>query len=197
MAQAVLAVQLGSAGILKVTSDPAMVEMFTTIGAGQWLRYTVGVLEIAAAIGLLVPRLCGPAALGVTALMTGAALTNIFVIAAPPWLPIGLLIVSAMIAWARRTAGLQVDGVAQCRPAVAHALAVGRPGLPEPLRTVDPADHGGPGPGCGAGAGGGAGGRGGRDRVEGGPTARSPGGSPNPARQGMRKAASTGCTRRS
>ncbi|MGW6500219.1 DoxX family protein [Nonomuraea angiospora] len=103
VAQAILAVQLAPAGILKVTSDPAMVELFTTIGAGQWLRYTVGTLEIAAAIGLLVPRLCGPAALGVGALMTGATLTNIFLIAAPPWLPVGLLMVSALIAWARRT----------------------------------------------------------------------------------------------
>jgi uncharacterized membrane protein len=103
VAQAILAVQLAPAGILKITSDPAMVEMFTTIGAGQWLRYTVGVLEIVAAIGLLVPRLCGWAALGVTALMIGATLTNIFLIAAPPWLPIGLLMVSALIAWARRT----------------------------------------------------------------------------------------------
>ncbi|MFC5828916.1 DoxX family protein [Nonomuraea insulae] len=103
VAQVILAVQLAPAGILKVTSDPAMVEMFATIGAGQWLRYTVGVLEIVAAIGLLLPRLCGPAALGVAALMAGATITNVFLLAAPPWLPIGLLMVSALIAWARRT----------------------------------------------------------------------------------------------
>ncbi|MEU7858737.1 DoxX family protein [Nonomuraea sp. NPDC049141] len=103
VAQAVLAVQLGPAGFLKVTSDPAMVEMFTAVGAGQWLRYAVGVLEIAAALGLLIPRLCGAAALGVAGLMTGATITNIFLLAAPPWLPIGLLVMSALIAWARRT----------------------------------------------------------------------------------------------
>ncbi|WP_336205206.1 DoxX family protein [Nonomuraea sp. LPB2021202275-12-8] len=101
--QALLAIQFAPAGILKVTSDPMMVEMFAAIGAGQWLRYAVGVLEIAAALGLLVPRLCGAAALGVAALMIGATLTNIFLLAAPPWMPIGLLVVSALIAWARRT----------------------------------------------------------------------------------------------
>ncbi|MEU5881224.1 DoxX family protein [Spirillospora sp. NPDC047279] len=101
--QAVLAIQFAPAGLLKVTGDPAMVEMFATIGAGQWLRYAVGVLEIAAALGLLVPRLCGAAALGVAALMAGATITSIVLLAAPPWLPIGLLIVSGLIAWARRS----------------------------------------------------------------------------------------------
>ena len=39
-----------------------MVEMFTTIGIGQWFRYVVGALEIFGAIGVLVPRTSGLAA---------------------------------------------------------------------------------------------------------------------------------------
>ena len=46
-------------GLAKVVGDPAMVEMFATIGVGQWFRYAVGALEIAGAVGVLVPRLSG------------------------------------------------------------------------------------------------------------------------------------------
>ena len=38
-------------------------EMFTQIGLGQWLLYLVGALKFAGAIGLLIPRLAGAAAL--------------------------------------------------------------------------------------------------------------------------------------
>ena len=36
-----------------------MVEMFATIGIGQWFRYVVGVLELAGAARVLLPRLSG------------------------------------------------------------------------------------------------------------------------------------------
>lgn len=42
---------------MKVTGAPVMVDMFAEIGASQWLRYVVGVLEVAGAVGLLIPLL--------------------------------------------------------------------------------------------------------------------------------------------
>ena len=99
--QILLALQFVMAGLAKVFGDPAMVEMFATIGIGQWFRYVVGGLEIAGAIGVLVPRLSGLAALGLVCLMAGAFLTNVFVLGASPLLPIGLLVVSALVAWGR------------------------------------------------------------------------------------------------
>lgn len=99
--QALLAFQFAASGFLKVASDPTMVDMFATIGAGQWFRYVVGVLEVAGAVGLLVPRLSGLAALGLVGLMVGAAVTNVFVLGTGPWLPVGFLVVSALIAWGR------------------------------------------------------------------------------------------------
>jgi hypothetical protein len=36
-------------------------------------------------------------------LMVGATATNLFVLGESPWLPIGLLLVSALIAWGRRS----------------------------------------------------------------------------------------------
>lgn len=99
--QAALAFAFAGAGYLKLSGAPAMTEMFGQIGAGQWLRYLVGALEIAGAVGLLHPRLSGLAALGLGGLMAGAAVTNQFVLAKSPWLPVGLLVVAVVIARGR------------------------------------------------------------------------------------------------
>jgi putative oxidoreductase len=99
--QVLLALQFAMAGLAKVGGDPAMVEMFATIGIGQWFRYVVGALEIAGAVGVLIPRFSGLAALGLVCLMAGAVLTNLFVLSAGPSLPIFLLAVAALVAWGR------------------------------------------------------------------------------------------------
>ena len=99
--QAVLAFQFAGGGLLKLTGSPEMVELFAAVGVGQWLRYMVGTLEVAGAVGLLVPRLSGLAALGLAALLVGATATNLLVLGESPWLPIGLLLVSALIARGR------------------------------------------------------------------------------------------------
>ncbi|WP_427885331.1 DoxX family protein [Kribbella sp. GL6] len=106
--QVVLAAMFVMAALPKLSGDQVMVEIFDAVGVGQWLRYVVGVLEIAGAIGLLVPRLCGLAALGLSFLLVGAALTNIFALGASPAIPLGYLLVAAVIAWFRRTSILAV-----------------------------------------------------------------------------------------
>ena len=100
--QVLLTLQFAMAGLAKVFGDPAMVEMFATIGIGQWFRYVVGGLEIAGAVGVLIPRLSGLAALGLVFLMVGAALTNVLILGANPLLPLGLLVVGGLVAWGRR-----------------------------------------------------------------------------------------------
>ena len=100
--QVLLALQFAMAGLAKVFGDPAMVEMFANIGIGQWFRYVVGGLEIAGAVGVLIPRLSGLAALGLVFLMVGAALTNVLILGANPLLPLGLLVVGGLVAWGRR-----------------------------------------------------------------------------------------------
>ena len=99
--QIVLALQFVLSGFLKLGGSQDMVSMFTTIGVGQWLRYLIGTIEIAGAIGLLIPRLSGLAALGLVGLMIGATATNLFIINSSPWFPLGLLLVCALIAWGR------------------------------------------------------------------------------------------------
>lgn len=100
--QLVLATQFASGGLLKLAGSTEMVEMFTEVGAGQWLRYLVGVLELAGALGLLVSALAGLAALGLAGLMVGATITNIAVLDANPALPAAFLLLSGLVAWARR-----------------------------------------------------------------------------------------------
>jgi putative oxidoreductase len=101
--QALLALMFAMAGLSKVFGDPAMVEMFATIGVGQWFRYVVGALEIAGAVGVLTPRFSGSAAIGLVCVMLGAIFTNLFVLGASPLLPLGLLVAGVVVAWGRRS----------------------------------------------------------------------------------------------
>ena len=89
----------------KFWGDPYAVQLFTDIGAGQWLRYFVGAVELAGGIGLLVPRLAGPAAVGLMALMIGAGYTQAVVLDAPAMAatPAVIFVLAAVIALGRRS----------------------------------------------------------------------------------------------
>jgi uncharacterized membrane protein YphA (DoxX/SURF4 family) len=103
--QVALALAMGGGGLAKVFGDSAMVTMFDDIGAGQWFRYVVGLLELAGAIGLLIPRLAVLAALCLVGLLAGAAVTNVALLEAAPVIPLAFLVVAAAIAWFRRPTG--------------------------------------------------------------------------------------------
>ncbi|PRY38016.1 DoxX family protein [Umezawaea tangerina] len=84
------------------------VRIFTEIGAGQWFRYLVGALELAGGVGLLVPRLVAPAAVGLVGLMIGAGYTQVVVLDAPALVtaPVVLGVLCGLVAWHYR-AGLR------------------------------------------------------------------------------------------
>jgi uncharacterized membrane protein len=88
----------------KLLGEAYAVAIFDEIGAGDWFRYFVGLVELAGGVGLLVPRLAAPAAVGLVGLMIGAAYTQVTVFAAPATTvtPVVLGLVCAAIAWARR-----------------------------------------------------------------------------------------------
>jgi putative oxidoreductase len=88
----------------KFVGEPYAVAIFTEIGAGQWFRYVIGAIELAGGVGLLVPRLAGPAAVGLMGLMIGAGYTQAVVLDAPEMLvsPVVLFVLAAVIAWGRR-----------------------------------------------------------------------------------------------
>lgn len=95
-------------GLSKVTSAPAMVTVFENIGAGQWFRYLVGSLEIAGAIGLLIPVLAGLAGLAFAGLLVGAIITDVFVLGTSALVTSGLLVLALVIAWGRWSATVRL-----------------------------------------------------------------------------------------
>jgi uncharacterized membrane protein YphA (DoxX/SURF4 family) len=92
-----------ASGLPKLVGQADAVESFEQIGWGQWFRYVTGVVEVGGAIGLLIPRLAGLAAIGLIGLMGGAILTQILVLE-PAWsaMPAAFAVVFALIAWDRR-----------------------------------------------------------------------------------------------
>jgi hypothetical protein len=100
--QVVIGAGFISGGGLKLTGSPVMIDLFTEVGAGQWLRYLVGALEVAGGVGLLIAPLCGLAAAGLVGVMAGAVVTNVAIIDENPTLPAVYLVLLALIAWRRR-----------------------------------------------------------------------------------------------
>jgi uncharacterized membrane protein YphA (DoxX/SURF4 family) len=97
-----LAIEFAVAGLMKVGGAHTMVKLFADIGAGQWFRYVVGVLEIAGAVGLLIPLVTALAAAGLTALMTGALVARATVLDGVPIIEAVFLIATAALAYERR-----------------------------------------------------------------------------------------------
>jgi putative oxidoreductase len=89
----------------KLLGEATAVRTFDDIGVGQWFRYVVGVLELAGAIGLVIPRLARSAALGLAAVMLGAIITNLFVIDGGllTLTPVILLALLGFVVWGRQS----------------------------------------------------------------------------------------------
>ncbi|MGV9244087.1 DoxX family protein [Streptomyces sp. NPDC003710] len=102
--QIVLALFYGLASALpKLIAHPSAVESFDRIGWGSTGMYTIGSLELAGAVALLVPLLSSVAAVALCGLMTGAFVVQLTVFdgqyAATPLI---LVVPLTVIAWARR-----------------------------------------------------------------------------------------------
>ena len=101
--QALLSAVYAAAAVPKLTVQPEAVAGFAHLGLGTTGMYVIGALEVAGAVALLIPRLCGLAALAFVGLMVGAVtLTVLHLDAADAILPATLLVLVAIVAWARR-----------------------------------------------------------------------------------------------
>lgn len=87
-----LALAFLSAGSFKIMSRPGMVQEFAQVGLGQWFRYFTGILEVAGAIGLLIPAFARWAATLLAAVMSGAIVAHLTALHSSPTLPIILLV---------------------------------------------------------------------------------------------------------
>ncbi|MGW5491845.1 DoxX family protein [Streptomyces olivaceoviridis] len=102
--QVLLALFYGVASALpKLMAHPTAVESFDRIGWGSGAMYTIGALELAGAIALLVPVLQSVAAIALGTLMVGAFIVQVTAFdgqnAATPLI---LMVPLALIAWTRR-----------------------------------------------------------------------------------------------
>ena len=75
-----LAVAFLMAGAAKLSGAEEMIAMYDQIGFGQWFRYLTGILEVTAAIGLLIPRTSLYASALLICVMIGAVVTHLFLI---------------------------------------------------------------------------------------------------------------------
>jgi putative oxidoreductase len=100
--QALGAASFLGAGIPKLMGAAPMVQLFDTIGIGQWFRYVTGGIEVGSALLLLIPP---AAAFGATLLvltMIGAIVAHVFILHSNPGSPAVLLVLVGTIVWLRR-----------------------------------------------------------------------------------------------
>jgi putative oxidoreductase len=92
------------------------VATFDAIGAGDWFRYLTGILEVAGALGLLIPRLAGLAALALAGLWLVAIAIHLFLIGGSAVAPIVFFVLTVVIAWGRRDRTLELLTAARRSP---------------------------------------------------------------------------------
>ncbi|MES2106142.1 MAG: DoxX family protein [Pseudomonadota bacterium] len=107
--QILLALIFLAAGIAKLSGVPMLVQGFELLGLGQWFRYLTGIIEISAALILLVPTLAGYAAALLSCVMAGAIIAHLTRMPGSPVPALVLLVLCGLIAWFRL--------LADCRPA--------------------------------------------------------------------------------
>ncbi|MGW5467761.1 DoxX family protein [Streptomyces chartreusis] len=88
----------------KLIAHPSAAEGFDELGWGSAGMYTIGALELAGAIALLIPVLQSVAAMALSALMVGAFVVTITAYGGEnAATPLILIVPLALIAWARRS----------------------------------------------------------------------------------------------
>lgn len=101
--QVLLALFFGIAGAVpKLIAHPSAAEIFDEMGWGSAGMYTIGALELAGAVALLIPVLQSVAAIALSGLMVGAFIVQVTVFdGAHAATPVILIVPLALIAWAR------------------------------------------------------------------------------------------------
>jgi uncharacterized membrane protein YphA (DoxX/SURF4 family) len=100
--QALLALAFLGAGSAKLIGRPDMVALFAAVGVGQWFRYVTGILELAGAVLILVPKTRSVGAGLLAVIMLCAIATNLFILHAAVTPPLVLLLLASFVLWGRR-----------------------------------------------------------------------------------------------
>ena len=87
------------AGLVKLSGMAFMVELFASLGLGQWLRYVTALVELTGGVLLIVGHMEYLAALALAVIMVGATAASIIVFDRSP-IPPGLTFVAlVLLAW--------------------------------------------------------------------------------------------------
>jgi len=136
-------------GGAKLIGRHDMVELFRSIGVGQWLRYLTGVLEVAGAAFMIVPLASGASAVMLGAVMISATLIELFVLRRPPIAAMACLSGHTYVAWSRllhRTESTKTLTLPAIEPLPANAptieLAPADPPTMEPTPADSPTESG-------------------------------------------------------
>ncbi len=89
-------------GVSKIDGTEGQIRLFDAIGFGQWFRYFTGSVEIAGALTLLFPSTVRVGALLLMGVMAGAAAAHVAILGISPALPLGLMVLLAIILLGRR-----------------------------------------------------------------------------------------------
>jgi hypothetical protein len=101
-AQVGVAVMLLTGGTAMLIGDPAMIEVFGSIGYGQGIRSVAGAVELAAGLALLHPATAIAGALLAIPTLLGAIGAHAFLLGDSPATATVLLLLASAIAWVRR-----------------------------------------------------------------------------------------------
>ena len=88
-------------GGAKLIGRHDMVELFRSIGVGQWLRYVTGAFEVVGAAFMVVPLASGASAVALGTVMISATLIELFVLRRPPIAAMACLSAHTYVAWSR------------------------------------------------------------------------------------------------
>jgi len=88
-------------GGAKLIGRHDMVELYRSIGVGQWLRYVTGVFEVVGAAFMVVPLASGASAVALGTVMISATLIELFVLRRPPIAAMACLSAHTYVAWSR------------------------------------------------------------------------------------------------
>ncbi|ORT54441.1 DoxX family protein [Streptomyces sp. CB03238] len=100
----------------KLVGHASAAESFDAIGLGDWFMYLVGALELAGAIGLVIPVLSGVSAPALIGLMAGAFVTQLAFLDGQYWFtPVIFAVLLAVVARARRHHNAQLLALVRTR----------------------------------------------------------------------------------
>lgn len=100
--QALLALEFVAVSSAKLMGMQEMVQLFTAVGFGQWFRYVTGILELAGAVLIMVPRTMSIGAALLATIMLGAIIVHVFILQVPPTAPVVLFLLTGFVVWGQR-----------------------------------------------------------------------------------------------